>query len=108
MLRPDMNIRLDEFVVMPNHFHGIILIGRNENKDRVSSVSRFGPQSNNLSSIVRGVKASVTSHAKRQGIVFQWQSRFYDHIIRDDDDFDRIRAYIVNNPLNWDKDEYNL
>ena len=106
-LRPDMNIQLGEFVVMPNHFHGILIIGENEfNKNSKEDFSTFGPQRKNLASILRGFKSSVTSYAKANGIAFAWQERFYDHIIRNNDDYKNIASYIYNNPVNWGKDKF--
>jgi len=66
--------------------------------------NKFGPQSKNLASIIRGIKSSVTTKAKISGnINFGWQSRFHDHIIRNSTEFYRIRNYIINNPANWGK-----
>ena len=105
--RPDMNISLGEFIIMPNHVHGIIMIGTNPYNsnfipDKVTR--KFGPQRKNLSSVNRGYKSSVTTHAKRLGIEFEWQRSYYDHIIRGEADFDRITQYIRNNPKEWYKD----
>jgi REP element-mobilizing transposase RayT len=104
--RPDMNLELDEFVVMPNHFHGIITIGKNEFNDQKKK-SLFGPQTKNLGSIMRGIKSSVTIFAKKSGIAdFEWQPRYHDHIIRNEKEFQKIQSYIINNPSNWTKDKY--
>src|SRR6218665_3994890 len=91
-IRPDMNIELGEFVVMPNHIHGIVIIGRNEfNKPDYSNIdnsqNQFLAQSKNLASIIRGYKSSVSSYAKKNNIVFEWQARFHEHIIRSDNDY---------------------
>lgn len=130
-IRVGMNIILDEFVVMPNHFHAIITIGKNEYNmgqnvgqdrydgrnamHRVSTTdtnnppkNKFGPQSKNLASIIRGFKSAVTIHARKINPGFAWQSRYYDHIIRDDPSFQRIRNYIINNPKHWYNDKFNL
>lgn len=126
-MRNDMNLELGEFVVMPNHIHGIIVIGANEyntNTDarrdamhRVStpndtnamhrvSTNQFAPQSKNLASIIRGYKSAVTTYARKNGIEFDWQPRFHDHIIRSMDDYHRISNYIVNNPAKWQEDKF--
>jgi REP element-mobilizing transposase RayT len=129
-LRPDMNIWMGEFVVMPNHFHAIIGIGKNEyntqrdtqrdtqRRDAMHCVStdkpdkpdepqnQFGPQSKNLASIVRGFKSSVTIAARKINPGFQWQPRFYDHIIRNDESFQTISNYIINNPARWQEDKF--
>ena len=131
-LRPDMNLELGEFVVMPNHIHGIIIIGANEinkpkgggndrdamhcvsivpttnniNTDDTKYKNHFAPQSKNLSSIIRGYKSAVTTFAKKNNIEFEWQSRFHDHIIRSMDDYHRISKYILNNPSKWLNDKF--
>lgn len=115
--RPDMNIHLDAFVVMPNHFHGIVYFDNTPNRDDVdgatleeqdlSAGNSFMPQSKNLASIMRGFKSSVTSYAIKQGIEFKWQPRYHDRIIRNAAEHEKIRNYILSNPWNWDKDRYN-
>jgi putative transposase len=63
-----------------------------------------------VSSFVAGFKSAVTKRVNeiRQAPgVPLWQSRFYDHIIRDEKSLQKIRAYIVNNPVNWQEDEMN-
>jgi REP element-mobilizing transposase RayT len=138
--RPNMNLELGAFIIMPNHFHGILIIGDNDfnkqtekptqnggrdamhqngrdamhqnGRDAMHRVStgeccnRFGPQSKNLASIIRGFKSSVTTHARKNDIVFAWQPRFYDHVIRSIDDYNRISNYIINNPANWHTDRH--
>ena len=102
-IRPDMNIELGEFVVMPNHIHGIIMIGRNEfNKpaygNTIEAKNQFLAQSKNLASIIRGYKSAVSSYAIKNNIVFGWQTRFHEHIIRSEHNYHTIGNYIVNNP----------
>ncbi len=72
-----------------------------------SETNKFRPQSKNLASIVRGFKSSVTKYAHLIDADFQWQSRYYVHIIRDAESFERIRQYIANNPLHWEEDKFN-
>lgn len=133
-IRPDMNLKMDAFVVMPNHFHAIIWIGDNEynrntdgdtdigndNRDDVVETpcmaslppqpgvpgNKFGPQFKNLASILRGFKSAVTTFAIKNNIEFGWQERFHDHIIRDEGSYQRIRNYIINNPSNWETDKF--
>lgn len=128
-IRLDMNLELGEFVVMPNHFQGILIIGKNEyngngggygygnGRDAMHCVStptptptattnQFGPQRKNVASIIRGFKSSVTQNARIINPNFAWQPRFYDHIIRDDKSFYTISNYIKNNPQNWEKDKF--
>ncbi len=109
-LRPDMNLKLGEFVVMPNHIHGIIIIGENKynqhTNDHKNSQNQFAPQSKNLGSIIRGYKSAVTTYARKNNLVFDWQSRFHEHIIRSLDEHHRISQYIRNNPEQWSKDRF--
>jgi len=103
------NVDLDYYVIMPNHFHGIPII---EGSEIATSVETHRDASlrivqNNLSDIIRGFKGAVTKRVHTIGFDhFQWQPRFYDHIIRNEADLRRIRTYIQNNPLKWELDEY--
>ena len=117
-IRSDMNLTLGAFVIMPNHFHGIIMIGENEynggfggdvdGKDAMHCVStnKFGSQSKNLSSIIRGFKSAVTKDARLIDLNFGWQPRFHDHIIRNEKSFQNISNYIINNPSLWKDDKF--
>jgi REP element-mobilizing transposase RayT len=67
---------------------------------------QFGPQSGNLSSVVRGIKSAVTKYAIEHDIPFAWQSRYHDHIIRNQLELNRIADYIENNPLHWELDRF--
>ncbi|MEO0234535.1 MAG: transposase [candidate division WOR-3 bacterium] len=122
-MRRDMNLTMGEFVIMPNHFHAII-IGENQyntqridnrdddryRRDAMHCVStnqnKFGPQSKNLASIVRGFKSAVTKRARFINPAFAWQRNYYEHIIRNDESYIQISEYIKNNPQNWRKDDY--
>jgi putative transposase len=109
-LRPDMNLDLYKFVVMPNHFHGIINIGQNQYNKSISGdydyLNKFQPQSKNLASIIRGYKSAVTTFARKNNIEFCWQTRFHDHIIRSYEEYVRISNYIDFNPDNWKDDKF--
>jgi hypothetical protein len=65
--------------------------------------NKFGPQSGNLASVIRGYKAAIKTYAVKNKIEFFWQSKYYDHIIRDDFDYYRIKTYIQENISNWGK-----
>ncbi|TZF86427.1 hypothetical protein FW774_05120 (plasmid) [Pedobacter sp. BS3] len=117
-------VLLDEFVVMPNHIHGIVVIdkGNAENggcttpnlvetqnfaslhRNNQLPINKFGPQSKNLASIIRGFKIGVTKYARTINPNFAWQSRYHDRIIRDQPEHERIASYILNNPINWEGD----
>ncbi len=70
------------------------------------TANKFGPQSKNLASIIRGFKSSVTKNARFIHAYFEWQSRFHDHIIRNAESFERIQNYIANNPKKWNTDKF--
>jgi len=61
---------------------------------------------NSVSSIIGSYKSAVTKHAHRLGFDFQWQSRFHDHIIRNDNAYQHIANYINTNPENWEQDKF--
>ena len=152
-VRPDMNLELCEYQVMPNHFHAILIIGDNQynatglisetdkNPDNTcrdamlasppidyesksdsdsdpvyeletqmiketntKGKNKFAPQSKNLGSVMRGFKSSVTSYTKDHNYVFGWQPRYYEHVIRNDSEYQRIANYILNNPDKWGND----
>ena len=73
----------------------------------VANDNKFGTQMNNLSSIIRGFKSATTKRIHRARSDFSWQSRFYDHIIRNEKSLNKIREYIINNPLKWEFDKNN-
>jgi len=92
-------VELDEFVVMPNHIHGILYINREDKIDW--QINKFGSQSRNLASIIRGYKASVKTYATTNNIEFAWQPRYYDRVIRNEKEYANVREYIFNNADNW-------
>lgn len=70
--------------------------------------NKFGPQSKNLASVMRGYKASVKKYATIRSIEFAWQPRYYDHIIRSEKELNKISQYIIQNPANWIHDKNNV
>jgi putative transposase len=108
-IRPDMNIELGEFVIMPNHFHGVLFIGDNEYNTNTDDAykNNFGPQSKNISSIIRGFKSAVTAQARKINPHFGWQERFHDTIIKNQKAYDAISQYIIDNPQKWLEDGLN-
>ena len=92
-------VELDEFVVMPNHLHGILFINKPDKTDW--QPNKFGGQSQNLASIIRNYKGSVKTYATTNNIEFDWQPRYYDRVIRNEKEYENVRAYIFNNPDNW-------
>ncbi len=142
------NVILDKYQIMPNHFHGIIIITQRIDEQKIDDNgcigdnvdtrrpvylqsqlqpkphqttilspeqyvrqgfshtyrNKFGPQKNNLSSIIGGFKSAAKTKIKKLDICFEWQNLFDDHLIRNTDELNRIRKYIQNNPEKWGKD----
>jgi REP element-mobilizing transposase RayT len=76
-----------------------------KHRDDTGNQKRFGGQSKNLASIIRGYKSSVTMKARQLNPRFAWQANYHDRIIRNEYEYDRIAEYIQNNPMNWGKDK---
>jgi putative transposase len=103
----------DSFVIMPNHIHAILRI---DNQDTTFQSSKnkttIDSENNNLmrrpksiSSFMAGFKSAVTTKATKMNSCFGWQSRFYDHIVRNEEEYQKIDNYIRNNPRNWKEDK---
>jgi putative transposase len=85
-------IEIDEYIIMPNHMHGIIAI------TETSSLTKAPT----LGQIVRVFKAVTTSQIRTAYLPnFAWQGDFYERIIRKDGELNHIRQYIIDNPLRW-------
>jgi putative transposase len=102
-------VQIDEFVVMPNHLHAVVMINP-------VGVQNFEPLqhryqhtiSKSIGSIIRAYKSTVSHWCKvNEHDYFRWQRNYYEHVIRNEDDLSEIREYIVNNPLKWDLDSEN-
>ena len=111
-LRP--GVELDSFVVMPNHLHGIVMF--RDDDARFEDIPKWahscaplrrGPRS--LGALIAGFKAAATKRInalrKTRGKPV-WQRNYYEHVIRNEGDLDRIREYIVGLPTMWEEDEY--
>ncbi|MFA4830980.1 MAG: transposase [Patescibacteria group bacterium] len=159
-MRP--NVKLDEWIIMPNHIHVIIVVGEiiemngkyildvwtdncvatvrveahcngrvrveahcnaplhepppyqppqsnQPSPPRQPYQNKFGPQRNNLASIIRGFKSTTTKQINQitKFNYFAWQPRFYDHIVRNEKSLNNIRYYIRQNPAKWWRDRNN-
>lgn len=82
------NVMIDEYTIMPNHIHMLLII---KNK-----------KENNLSRIIKQYKRSIS----RQIGYSIWQKSFYEHIIRNEQEYVKIKEYIKNNIINWKEDKY--
>jgi len=120
--------RLDEFVIMPNHVHGIVWIVddvgtmdsgvKNMDSDAGNTVGakKFSPlqcqhprgASKTIGSIIRGFKIGVTKWARQHTNVHtDWQRNYYEHVIRNERALADIRQYILHNPQRWHLDREN-
>lgn len=94
---------LDDFIIMPNHLHGLILIKKiNKNSQKTDRKAKT------LSGIIGAFKTTSSKIIHENGLPeFRWQKSFYDHIVRDVRYIKNIRHYIMNNPSNWNTDIEN-
>ncbi|MEL6405790.1 MAG: transposase [Chloroflexota bacterium] len=98
------DIELDAFIIMPNHMHGIIIIHGEPSPSPTQK--QLTPKS--LGTAVGSYKSSATRHIRKALPEFAhetiWQTRYHDHIIRNEADFTRIRTYVEYNPSTWQED----
>ena len=120
-------VELGNFVVMPNHIHGILIINNESLQNNGSLIhheslqcndstgnmdkknqhySDISPKSGSISTIIRSYKSIVSKHGHKINSEFNWQSKFYDIIIRNSISFERIQTYLENNPSNWKEDKF--
>lgn len=119
-------VKLGNHIIMPNHVHGIVISDKQDDgfdaqvvvkvknfaplppqsHGQNPSQNQFGPQSKNLASIIRAFKIGLTKNARLINPEFVWQSRYHDHIIRNETSFHTISEYIINNPRKWGKDKF--
>ena len=98
-------VELDAYVVMPNHLHGVIVIA-GEGGSRTAPTEKRKP-------LGRLVGAFKTVTTKRVNLArdtpgrMLWQRNYYEHVIRSDEEWNRVREYIINNPMRWEIDAEN-
>jgi len=115
MPRHFSNLELDAFVIMPNHMHGIIMIVGAKHLPQFPNASPLrssqpphGTQPASLAAIVqnfKSVSARKINLARGTPGAPVWQRNYYEHIVRNQADLQRIREYVANNPLKWDLDQ---
>ncbi len=100
-------VELDSYIVMPNHLHGILML----TSDEPRGGSRTAPTKRKPLGRLIGAFKTVTTRQVNlvQGTPGQllWQRNYYEHVIRDDDEWNRVREYIASNPTQWEKDTEN-
>lgn len=129
-------VQLQNFVVMPNHTHGILVIDKSDAVETQFIASPHAPHApdtsdtppvetqliaslpggfagqknpllnDNIPRVIRWYKGRCAFEMRKINPAFAWQSRYHDHIIRDNKSFDTIQHYIANNPANWEKDKF--
>jgi REP element-mobilizing transposase RayT len=102
-------VTLDAFVVMPNHVHGIVVLS-SEQPSVASQHAGTLRRAATLSVVVRSFKSAVTRQVRIQGLLDAerfWQPNYYDRVIRDEAELDRIREYTAYNPIAWQFDHEN-
>lgn len=110
-------VELDAFVVMPNHVHGVVVIANDRQQppnSRATHASPLrkprGPQRKSIGAIIGAFKSASTKRVNemRQAPgMFLWQRDYYEHVIRDENEWNRVREYIAANPARWAEDVNN-
>jgi putative transposase len=115
------NVETDTFVIMPNHVHGIlwvngrqtdVSVGANNYLPLQPTRSRLFPMghgtSKTVGSIIRGFKIGVMTGVRKKFPARPiWQRNYYERVIRNDPELNRIRQYIADNPAQWESDRNN-
>ena len=111
-------VKSELFIVMPNHFHAIVIIDYHDVLPpsqsniksetvgaRRASPNAIGATSQSLGAIIGSFKSAVTKRLQAEHNIMQvWQRGYHDHIIRSEEAYNQIHNYIVNNPVNWKQD----
>ena len=97
-------VYLDEFVVMPNHVHGVVFI--DGERARHASPLQPGPKLGTVIGAFKSAAARLINQARATPGAPLWQRNYYEHVIRNEASLSEIREYIANNPLKWTLDEY--
>ncbi len=108
------NIKPDQYVIMPNHFHGTVWITPARSRGtarRAPTTEQFGkPVSGSLPTFIRAFKSATTRRINQlrntQGTQI-WQRNYYEHVIRNETELRKLREYILNNPKKWEIDREN-
>jgi putative transposase len=90
---------LDTFIIMPNHIHGILNL--NISYKETWEANKFGPQRNNLASVIGSYKASVKRYANKEGLEFKWKAGYHERIIWTPEELNTVQGYILQNPSKW-------
>ena len=115
---PDhFEVRIDAWVVMPNHLHAVVVLisprtGDERKPDQGPKLpTRMGSQPGSLSAVVQNFKSVSTrkiNALRRSPGIPVWQRNFFEHVVRNDTEWQNIRQYILGNPARWGEDRLNL
>lgn len=98
-------LTIDVLVIMPNHIHAVMVIDFDRER------SRPFPTNNKIKSISELIGAFKTTSSKQIHVMgyksFKWQKSFHDHIVRNENELEKIRWYIQKNPEMWERDRNN-
>jgi REP element-mobilizing transposase RayT len=94
-------VTIDTYVIMPDHIHGILAIDRPEDHARPAPSTRPHVVPGSLGAIVRTLKSTAARAINRSSGGPIWQRNYYERVVRDDAELQRVRAYIINNPARW-------
>jgi REP element-mobilizing transposase RayT len=113
------DVECDAYAIMPNHIHGVLVV-RGVGARHASPLQRHplrvsnrptGPKPSSVGAIVGSFKSAATNRINRfrrtVGFVV-WQRNYYEHVIRDEESLNKIREYIIHNPLRWEFDRENI
>jgi len=100
-------VHLDQYVVMPNHLHGIIIIRRCDLRIALTGNAQKCKPLSGLIGAFKTVSTRRTNNVRKTQASKLWQRNYYEHIIRNEEELNRIRQYIADNPANWQTDEEN-
>ena len=84
-------VKIDKYVIMPNHIHMILVLEKNNENNAVQIIGQY--------------KSGVSRQVRKEyPDMILWQRSFHDHVIRSQADYERIWLYIEGNPQSWEKD----
>ncbi|MBW4053973.1 MAG: transposase [Proteobacteria bacterium] len=95
------HVELDQFVIMPNHVHGIVVL---------NAAVEISPKRHGFPEIVRAFKSFSAKRVNQLRVnpgCPMWQRNYFERVIRNEDDLSKAREYIVNNPMKWELDKEN-
>ena len=110
------SVDLHEYIIMPNHIHLLIIVGtglslsdtiqKKDNENVVPTVGLSPYPKQSLGSVIWCLKSAISRQCNEQWLLFAWQGRYHDHIVRNETEYNRIMYYIKMNPSSRENDMY--